>query len=269
MSSLDRVAFEFGRVFRKITYLFILAGLTTNVYAQDQEKNSQFYHFSGDISLTNNGFSYIPAFSLGKPASTVYLSLGGERFSLDPHFRFDLNGLKPWSLAFIWRYKLIQTRRFQLKTGVHFPVYTFINETIRDNGTTRDQLIPVRFLIPELIPTYSISRNIGIGAYYVYGLELGKVEQTGDFQYLSFNFNVSQLSLGREFYLNWKPQFYYLTLDGSEGIYTAQSLILARRKFPISLGGLVNIKLKSQIPTMDFDWNVSLTYTFNNQFNKK
>ena len=46
----------------------------------------------------------IPLFSL-ENHKTVNLSVTGKRFSFDPQLRFDLDGLKPWSLLFGWNYK--------------------------------------------------------------------------------------------------------------------------------------------------------------------
>jgi hypothetical protein len=84
--------------------------LTNNTYSQDPsqqvvthrgDKPDRIYHFNGNISITNNGFSSIPTFSLGKPATIADLSIGGKKISFDPQFRFDLNGLKPWSFILI------------------------------------------------------------------------------------------------------------------------------------------------------------------------
>ena len=47
-------------------------------------------------------------FSLGNLATTINLSVGGKRLSFDPQFRFDLDGMRPWSFLFIWHYKLIK-----------------------------------------------------------------------------------------------------------------------------------------------------------------
>lgn len=71
--------------------LLSVFGLTIN--AQDGDTPERVYHFNGTVSVTNNGFSFIPLFSLGKPAAVVNLSVGGNRFSFDPQFRFDLDGL--------------------------------------------------------------------------------------------------------------------------------------------------------------------------------
>ena len=110
---------------RSLKAIFILTFfLASFIQAQDGSNNKELV-FSGKINLTNNGFSFIPLFSLGKPATTVNLSVGGKRLSFDPQFRFDLDGMRPWSFLFIWHYKLIKKERFQLRLGSYFPAYAF------------------------------------------------------------------------------------------------------------------------------------------------
>lgn len=113
------------------------------LFAQSAAGTEKLYHFDGSVSITNNGFSFIPSFSLGKPATVADLSIGGERFSFDPQFRFDLAGLKPWSFIFIWRYKLIQTEKFQMKVGAHLPAIAFREESLDSGGETIKNLVPV------------------------------------------------------------------------------------------------------------------------------
>lgn len=120
-------------------------------YSQEADTTKQVIDFRGSVSVTNNGFSFIPTSSLGKPATIIELSVGGKRMSFDPQFRFDLDGLKPWSLIFIWRYKLIQTERFQLKPGIHLPAIAFRTRTIEEtNGLEHEEVFSQRFLTPEL-----------------------------------------------------------------------------------------------------------------------
>lgn len=57
------------------------------------------------LTVTNNGFAIVPAFSLGKPAFLFDLSIANKRFSFEPQFRYSLKG-KPWSFNFNCKYKL-------------------------------------------------------------------------------------------------------------------------------------------------------------------
>ena len=126
--------------------------LTQFAAAQETVSSGKTYHFDGNVGVTNNGFSLIPSFSLGKPALMTEFSMGGDRFSFDPQFRFDLEGFKPWSFIFIWRYRLVQTERFQLKVGAHLPSIAFTETTFGTGGGATKRLVPSRFLTPEITP---------------------------------------------------------------------------------------------------------------------
>jgi hypothetical protein len=254
---------------RKITLLIMLILNTAVSNAQEEEHSNRTCHFSGNVSITNNGFSFIPLFSLDKPAFVSELSMGGERFSFDPQFRFDLAGLKPWSFIFIWRYQLIQTEHFQVKLGVHLPAISFRTFTYESDGETKEKLAPYRFITPELTPTYTFSRHFSVGMYYIYGIGLEKEDQTRNTHFVSFRAYFSQLHLTRQLYLNFNPQVYYLYMDGFDGFYAAYSLSLGHQKIPVSISTMMNFKLRSEVESKDFDWNISLTYSFDNQFVKK
>ncbi len=53
------------------------------------------------------------------------------------------------------------------------------------------------------------------------------------------------------------------------GIYVAGALTLARQNFPFSISGMMNKAIDSDIPAKDFDWNVSLNYTFGRNYAEK
>jgi hypothetical protein len=249
-----------------IIVIFLFAHST---HAQETETTKPIHHFNGDVSVTNNGFSFIPLFSLGKPAAVTNLSIGGDRFSFDPQFRFDLAGLKPWSFIFIWRYQLIQSEKFQMKVGVHLPAYSFREQTYEVDGETQERLVPYRVMAIELLPSYTISEHISIGAYYLHGFALEKFDEIRYIDFLSLRVHVSQLRLSKQFYLNWNPEVYFLNLFGVGGYYAAHSISLGHQKLPLSLTTTMNVKLKSDIETKDFDWNVSLIYAFRTEWTKK
>ncbi len=248
-----------------IVLQFIFAQVS---FSQDEEPEKK-YHFNGNISVTSNGFSLIPTFSLGKPATIAELSLGGNRFSFDPQFRFDLAGLKPWSFIFIWRYKLKQTNRWLVRAGVHLPAVAFREQTFQKNGTTVEQLVPFRFLGLELTINYAISKKVSVGMYYIYGLGLEKQPQPQHTHYLAFRAGFNKIPLGKKLFFNWNPQIYYLNIDGADGIYGAQLFVLGHKKLPFSISSMMNVKIESDVPSKDFDWNFSLVYTFKNQLVRK
>ena len=79
--------------------LFGLSLLMHGSFAQRTDSTKAAGYFAGTISVTNNGLSFIPTFSLGDPAALFLLSVGKERISFDPEFRFSREG-KPWTFIF-------------------------------------------------------------------------------------------------------------------------------------------------------------------------
>jgi hypothetical protein len=64
---------------------FLMAAMA---HAQDPQADPQDRHIGGALTVTNNGISLLPTFSLGKPAAIFDLTVGGEKLSFDPQFRF-------------------------------------------------------------------------------------------------------------------------------------------------------------------------------------
>ena len=104
------------------------------------------------MSVTNNGISLIPTFSLGKPAVIFDMSVGGRKLSFEPQFRFSMEG-KPWSFLFWWRYKLINTNRLRMSIGAH-PALNFRTLSVTINGEVDEIMETRRFLAGELAPNY-------------------------------------------------------------------------------------------------------------------
>lgn len=234
-----------------------------DAFSQDNDSAKQIINFKSAVSATNNGFSFIPSFTLGKPATIVNLSVGGKRFSFEPEFRFVLDGIKPWSFIFIWRYKVINTNRFQLTAGTHLPALAFRTIPMNTNGVTTDVVISQRFLPFELTHNYSLSKNVSIGMYYLYAHGLEEKNQTRITHFLSFRTNFTNIKLSNQIYLKFNPQVFYLKTDASDGFFVASSLGLAKGVFPISISTTMNKAIQTDIAVKDFDWNVSLIYSFN------
>ena len=83
-----------------------------SVFAQPQEKKESKLNYTTIVSVTNNGISFIPTFSLGKPAGILEMSIG-NRLTFDPQFKFSLKG-QPWAVVLWWRYKLVNSGKFRL-----------------------------------------------------------------------------------------------------------------------------------------------------------
>lgn len=248
-------------VINKAILFLILLHFAFYSFSQEADSTQQrTIHFKGSASVTNNGFSFIPSFSLGDPAAIVDLSVGGKRFSFEPQFRYALEG-RPWSFIFIWRYKLIKTDQFQLTLGTHLPALSFSTATVEKDGVPEEVIQTLRFFpVFEVSPNYSIAEHINVSLFYLYGRGAKEIA-TKNTHFLSLRAYFSDIRLTKQLYLKFYPQFFYLGGDDKDGFYVASSLTLAKRGFPLSISTLVNKPIQTDIAGKDPDWNVSLVYS--------
>jgi hypothetical protein len=68
-------------------------------FAQKIDSTKRQHSFTGAVSITNNGISLVPTFSLGKPAAMVTLVVGKGKLRFERDMRFSLEG-KAWSFLF-------------------------------------------------------------------------------------------------------------------------------------------------------------------------
>lgn len=228
-----------------------------------QQRDSTFF-FKTELSLTNNGFSIIPAFTLGKPAALLDMKMGNKRLSFEPQFRFALEG-RPWSFVFIYRYKAIMRSKFQLTIGGHIPGLNFVTRPIEVNGVVEDMSVARRFLAGEIIPKYTFSNKVSVSIYYLRGHGFQE-DGPEDSNFLSLQGSFSKIKVAGKVYVDFNPQLYYLTVDADDGFYVNASATLGIRNFPVTISGIVNKTIQSDIPTKDFDWNISLVYTLDKNF---
>lgn len=250
--------------FPKTLLFFICLCAAEFSFSQEITDAKDTLNFRSDVSVTNNGFSFNPAFTLGKPAAMLEMAIGWKRFSFEPQFRFSLEG-KPWGFIFIYRYKVIAKKKFQFSVGTHLPGMPFINRTVTSGGVTSNAIVVNRYVVGELIPTYSITRKTYIGIYYnlAHGLEKEAI-QLG--QFFSLRAGFSNVKLSKKFEMSFAPQLFYMKLDEREGYYGSANLSIAKINFPISIGSGMYNAFQSDIAGKDFNWNLTVTYSFNKNF---
>lgn len=245
-----------------VLFILLLTSLNSKVLAQD--KNN---HFRGNISITNNGLSLIPAFSLNRPAAIFELSIGGERLSFDPEMRFAMDG-QPWSFIFWWRYKIVKSGQFRLHVGAH-PAFIFGN-TMVDDGTGKmiQSMEAKRFFAGEISPRYLINDKTTVSLLYLAGRSLGKVPYALN-QFVALGAQFTKIPLSQKYFFNASPQVFYLKMNEKDGYFTSSSFVIGKKDLPISLGSTISRKVVSEIDVKDWIWNVSLIYSFNNEFVKR
>ena len=232
----------------------------SEVFAQKAEDTRVPTELSGGVTLTNNGISLIPTFTLGKPAITFDLAIGKRKLSFEPEFQFSLDG-KPWTFFFWGRYKLVSNQKFFLRTGLH-EALAFSTSTTTVNGVSSESITAQRYLAGEFAPNYFLTKHLGIGIYYIYsyGIDNEFVRNTN---LLMFHVNFSNLKLSDQFSASIMPQIYFLRINQNNGFNLTSSLSLVKRNFPVSFSAFVNKTLSFGIPgSKSLVWNASLIYTF-------
>jgi hypothetical protein len=243
---------------------FLLLSFPCLLFAQKIDSTNAIRQFSASAYLTNNGISLLPNFSLGKPAAVFNMVLGKDKLSFEPELRFALDGGKPWTFIFWWRYKVIKTDKFAFNIGAH-PAIAFKSKTFLVNGQPNEVLAAQRFFATEVSPNYIINKNITVGIYYLHSFGLEKdVTQNTDFVALRGFF--SNINLSNDFFLRIAPQLYYLKQDDKDGIYSSATLTLTHKKLPFFISSVLSKSIQTQITGKDFVWNISLHYAFNRKY---
>ena len=234
-----------------------LLGLYQSSFAQNTDNKSVANNFGGAVTVTNNGISFIPTFSLGKPAVIFDMAVG-RKLTFEPQVRFSLEG-KPWSFLLWWRYKLLRTDKFFFNTGAHLGLaYKTIGVSV--SGETKDVQTVNRYLAGELSPNYLLYKNISIGMYYLYSRGIDP-DATRNTHFLTLNANFSDVKFSSQYYVKFVPQVYYLRMNQYYGFYFTSSLTLAKRNSPFSLSGMFNKIIKTDISaSKNFVWNASIVY---------
>jgi hypothetical protein len=251
--------------FKKSLVFIFLLNVSFFAFSQKADSTKAPLHFGGAATVTNNGISFIPTFTLGKPAVIFDMTVG-RKFTFEPQFRFALEG-KPWSFIFWGRYKLVKTNKVAITIGAH-PAILFKTITETVDGVTKEYIRAQRNLAAELSPNYFLTKNISAGMYYLYGysLESFAIRNT---HFLTLNANFYKIKLPSDFYMKISSQVYYLNMDRVDGFYCSSAVTLAKKKIPLSVSALVNKAIKTDIISKDFVWNISLIYSFGNEYVKK
>jgi hypothetical protein len=237
-----------------ILHVALALALETGSAASDTTRDQA--HASGAVTVTNNGISLIPSFSLGKPATIIDVGIERASFAFEPQFKLGLDGY-PWAFIFWGRYRPRTGDRFHLVIGEH-PAVQFHQTTIIIGGVPRNVTTTNRYFVTELWPSVSFTKNVGTGVYWLdgHGLDSDATQHT---HFVSWRSSVN-VPLSSGAYVFLAPQAYYLWQDRREAEYVNAAATIGRRGLPLALTGMVNRKLQGTLPTKGFLWNVSLTW---------
>lgn len=245
-----------ARLFQ-VAFLYLILALPKFIHGQDKEPFLD--DFRGTASVTHNGISLVPSFSLGEPAAIFDLKFTKGRLSFEPDMRFALEG-KPWSFLFWFRYKAIEKGPFSLRIGAH-PAMNFRTVSVIRDGQAEELIESRRYLAAEIAPNYKLSEKTSVGMYYLRGQGFDEGVKTTNFIVLNASF--TNLYISEQLYFNISPQAYYLTTDDDQGYYVVGFITLVKTDFPLSISAILNKAIDTEIvPEDDFTWNISLNYSF-------
>jgi hypothetical protein len=240
--------------------LCLWSGLASEARAQEVPGPASPVEVSGSVNVNSKGISLVPALTLGRPAAIFDLAVRKGHFGFEPQFRFALDG-KPWSFLLWGRYRAVTTERFRLTVGGH-PAFSFRTSTSIVSGTSREQIDVRRYLAIEATPTFVLSRDFGVGGYYLYshGIDPGAPPHT---QFAAARTYLSNLRLAGNYVVSAAPQLYYLRTNGQDGTYVGASASIGRLGSPWALATIVNQPIQSNVVGgQSFLWNVSVNYAF-------
>ncbi len=248
---------------------FIAIAFSFSNHVRAQPKDSTL-SVKSILTLTNNGFAIVPAFSLGKPAFLFDLAIANKRFSFEPQFRYSLLDAKPWIFNFNFRYKLVNKGRTLLTMGGYLPALNFVEKKIDVNGVVKEIQTVRRFVSGELLITHRISKNSHAGIYYLQGHGF-QSDGPRDIYYFALRAGFQKIKLYKALYAEFNPQLYYLTVNEDSGVYINETISVSVENFPVSISSTINQAIQSKIPARDFDWNLSVSYSLSRQYvvNKK
>jgi hypothetical protein len=251
------------KIFKQVL-LFVFINLPIFLFSQQIDSTKEVNSFMAAVNVTNNGISLLPNFSLGKPAAIFNMTIGKNRLSFEPEMRFALEGAKPWSFIFWWRYKVLKTNKFTFNVGAH-PSFVFREKMFMIDGVSREVLTTQRYFASEFVPTYTFTKNFNVGVYYLHSFGLNP-DASKNTDFMALRANISNIALSNQLFLKISPQLYYLNINGVEGTYVTSTLTLSKKNCPLFISSIMSKAIKTDIAGKDFVWNISLHYAFNKNY---
>jgi len=246
--------------------LILLLGVFSNTLSAQKidSTNIKINSFGGAITIQSKGISTIPNLTLGKPAAIFDLKVG-RKLTFEPQFRFSLDG-KPWAMVFWWRYYGSIGEKFKITFHTNYSLAYKTITSYPSPETPQEIIRTTRYLVAAIQPNYQFNKYIGAGMYLFYnrGLESYITQNT---YMIAFRPALSNITITKNIVARLNPEVYYLKMDQNDGLFFNARFLVSIKNCPVSMSGLVNKPLRSNIPSdYDFLWNIGLSYTFNKSY---
>ncbi|NSW94527.1 MAG: hypothetical protein HPY62_07450 [Bacteroidales bacterium] len=249
----------------RVIIIMVVTGFSYVTQAQTSDSTRAIINnFAGAVTIQSKGISTIPNLTLGRPAAVFDMKLG-RKLTFEPQFRFALDG-KPWAMVFWWRYYGSFSDKLKVTLHANHSLSYKSITSYTSTGTSQELIRATRYLVVAVAPNYQINKYINAGLYlhYAHGIEKFITRNTW---MTSFRPVISNIPVAKNISARISPEIYYLKLDTKDGVYLNASFSISKTNFPLSVSGLINKPLKSNIPSeFDLLWNVGLSYTFNKKY---
>jgi hypothetical protein len=249
----------------KLVLPLLLYNISYTLSAQENDSTiARINNFGGAVTIQSKGISTIPNLTLGKPAAIFDMKVG-RKLTFEPQFRFSLEG-KPWTMVFWWRYYGSISNKFKVTLHANHSLSYKSITSYTSSGTSQEIIRTTRYLAGAIAPNYQINKYIAAGMYLFYTRGIEKYITRNTWM-VSFRPAISNIPITKSIAARVGPEIYYLKMDDKDGVYLNTSFLISKNNFPLSVSGLINKPLKSNIPSeYDFLWNVGLSYTFNKKY---
>lgn len=247
---------------KPLLFTFLTCFITFRAFSEDKKDSIQTQkspiQLSGNVQLTNNGISPVPAFALGKPALMTGFSIRKGNFSFSPALNYGIDG-KPW-VSNSWLRVQFPRKKFTFRTGINWSLF-FKRTNITENLQTFEVQRVNKYLEFEAATTYKISENTSIQAlcWYTKGIDIDAVTYG---YFYSLSANISKIRLSNSVKLALKPNLFYI--DNSipfKGLFALGIAVWSYKNLPVSIS-MQAVKPLIVTPKSDFNWNIGLNFDF-------
>ena len=249
----------------KILTLLLSLGLSPVLSAQKNDSTiARIYNFGGAVTIQSKGISTIPNLTLGKPAAVFDMKVG-RKLTFEPQFRFALDG-KPWAMVFWWRYYGSVSNKLKVTLHTNYSLSYKTITSYTSTGASQEIIRTTRYLVGAIAPNYQFNKHLSVGLYLFYNWGIEKFITRNTWM-ASFRPAISNIPITKDIVARISPEVYYLKMDDKDGVYLNAGFSLSKNNFPLSVSGLINKPIQSNIPAeYDLLWNVGLSYTFNKKY---
>ena len=225
----------------------------------ETDTNYRKWKFNGQIQITNNGISSVPAFSLGKPAGQAFLSLRKGKFSYDPEMACSFN-LHPWYINNWFRYRIVD-KKLEFRTGVNGTLF-FSDQQISDSSTSGVVIKTQRYVTLELAMGYHVTRSFFVSLLYwnAWGFDQPLING----HYISMSAVYTGNTGIPHIKFTTANQVFIINYTGlTDGLFISSQIDISHDKFPIScfIQGVQPLSTNIS-PYPGLKWNFGVNYVF-------